>query len=336
MGWTAAFVAALCVSGSLTAQDIHYTNFGYSPLNINPALTGVFVGDGRFTGNYRNQWSNVPVGYNTFSGSYDMKFGNGLRHSPFRLGVFASYDQAGDSRLNNTNFALSGAYVIPVLKNNFISLGGSIGGHQRRFLTPDLQFGDQFRTKRFDPANPTIDPVNTVFDQSIFYGDVNAGVNFRHERGRRQFDLGVGAFHLNRPDKSHNNVEMVKLEPRLSTYFSGAFPVGRHFDILAEGMGQFQGPHQEWVLGAGARVYLIQKATRLVALQGGATLRSGDAWVPHIGLIYNQWKVAVNYDVNFSDFRPASIYNGGPELNVIYIFSKVPPARFCPLCPVYL
>ncbi len=331
-----ALVVALCSVSEGIAQDIHYTNFGYSPLNINPALTGVFTGDGRFTGNYRSQWSNVPVGYNTFSGSYDTKFGSALRHSPFRLGTFFSYDQAGDSKLNNLALYVTGAYVLPFMKTNFLSLGASVGGHQRRFLTQDLRYGEQFRSKTFNSTNPITDPTQTVFDQSINYADVSVGANVRHEKGRRQLDFGVGVFHLNQPVKSHNNIVAVKLEPRVSAYIAGSVPIGRHFDFMGDMMAQYQGPHEEWVVGAGLRMYLVQKATKLFAIEGGATLRNGDAWVPRIGVVYNQWRVGLNYDINFSNFRPASIYNGGPELNVIYIFSKVPPAHFCPLCPVYL
>ncbi|MEM6697047.1 MAG: type IX secretion system membrane protein PorP/SprF, partial [Bacteroidota bacterium] len=48
----------------VSAQDIHFSQIGYSPLNLNPALTGIFEGDMRFTGNYRQQWNPV-VNYQT-------------------------------------------------------------------------------------------------------------------------------------------------------------------------------------------------------------------------------------------------------------------------------
>jgi len=50
----------LVLSFQLHAQDIHYSQFDRSPLNINPALTGLFKGDLRFIGNYRSQWNRVP------------------------------------------------------------------------------------------------------------------------------------------------------------------------------------------------------------------------------------------------------------------------------------
>lgn len=327
-----------CMVLRLTAQDIHYTNFGYSPLNINPALTGIFLGDMRFTGNYRSQWYNVPVSYMTFSGSYDLKFADGTRHKPYRFGAFFSYDQAGDSRLNNAALYIAGSYLIPLVKNVGISLGASLGGNQRRFLTNDLRFGDQYRNRQYDPSSPSIDPVNTIFDRTMTYWDANLGANLRIQkpRSRTALDVGTGIFHVNQPNKSFHDVPQVQLEPRISAYASGVIMVNNRFDILLEAMTQFQGPHQEALYGFGGRLFFVQKPTQLVALHGGFTIRGNDAVVPNIGITYNQWRVALNYDVNYSAFTPASNRVGGPELNVIYIFSKVPPAKFCPLCPTFL
>ena len=108
------------------------------------------------------------------------------------------------------------------------------------------------------------------------------------------------------------------------------------FDILLDGSAQFQGPHRELLGSLGGRLYLVDKHTKQIALQAGITLRNGDAVSPHVGIIYNRWKVAVNFDSNFSQFKTASNRLGGPELNVIYIFAKVRPANYCTLCPTYL
>ena len=37
-------------------QDLHYTQFYNAHVNINPALTGIFNGDTRLSGKFRNQW----------------------------------------------------------------------------------------------------------------------------------------------------------------------------------------------------------------------------------------------------------------------------------------
>ena len=60
-------VAALFLTTSAMAQDIHFSQFGLSPLTLNPALTGAYEGTFRIGGIYRNQWSGIVKsgGYTT-------------------------------------------------------------------------------------------------------------------------------------------------------------------------------------------------------------------------------------------------------------------------------
>ena len=318
------------------SQDIHYTNFGFSPLNINPALTGSFKGDMRFMGNYRSQWNSVPVSYLTFSGGADMKLGNSLldtRH--WRVGLLFNYDQAGDSHLNNSSLYGTIAYALPVSATGSLSVGGSLGYNQRAFKTADLYFDDQYKDLVFSANNH---PQEVILDKTINYMDISGGVNYHHQAitSRTSFDAGVGLFHLNTPNKSFAGDPAVNCEVRKSAYVNSAIAVSKNVDLLVDAMAQFQGPHTEYLIGVGGRLFIANKALQQIALQGGLTLRNGDAIVPHLGLIYDQWRVAVNYDFNFSQFKTASVWNGGPEINVHYIISRVPAAKYCPLCPVYL
>ena len=319
------------------SQDIHYSNFGFSPLNINPALTGAFNGDLRVTANYRDQWGGVPVSYSTFSGSFDMKLNSKIpeKPSPWRVGAFLSYDRAGWSRLNNAGIYLSGAYVKPLSTMDFVSGGISLGVNQRAFKTGDLTWDDQYAEKRFDPNIISRDA--TVFDESIFYPDLSAGLNYHRQKplGRSALDVGIGVFHLNNPNKSFKGEPAVKCEQRVSLYGSTNIPVSKYFDVLLDLMGQFQGPHSEIIGGIGARFYLVDKHTKQVALQAGVSIRGGDAFSPHVGLTINQWRFAVNFDSNFSPFKKATDYFGGPEFNLVYIFAKVHPKNYCALCPTY-
>lgn len=329
----------MCLGNPLfsVAQDIHYSNFGFSPLNMNPALTGVFNGEYRGTANYRNQWSGVPVNYTTFSGSVDMKMASKKEIPPFRIGAFLSHDKAGWSKLSNTALYVSGSYLRPLTNRDFLSGGLSLGFNQRAFRTGDLTWDDQYKEKQFSANNISADA--SAFEQTIFYPDLSAGFNYHRQapRERSAFDLGVGVFHINNPSRSFKDGSTaVRCAPRVSLYGLTNVRVSDAFDILLDASAQFQGPHRELVGGIGGRLYLVDKHTKQIALQAGITLRNGDAVSPHVGMIYNRWKVAINFDSNFSQFKTASDRLGGPELNVIYIFAKVRPANYCPLCPTYL
>ena len=331
-------VAFMCIPMMIFSQDIHYSNFGFSPLNTNPALTGLFPGDVRLNGSYRSQWQGVPVSYSTYTLGADMRLGDDAKNPnrPWSVGAIVNYDQAGWSRLNNLSAGLSGAYKLPIDKANFLSIGLMGGFGQRRFQTDDLTWDDQFREKQFDPNFISTD--NATFNRTHTYLDASTGLNFHHQKpGKRtSFDLGVGYFHFNNPNKSFIDDPKVGLESRYNLYAGGNIQLTRLFDLMVEGVFQYQGPHREFVGNLGGRIYLVDKKTKQIALQLGISLRGADAFSPHVGLIYNNWRASLNFDTNYSNFQTASNKLGGPEVSVIYIFGKVPPGQYCPVCPTYL
>ncbi len=67
------FVTLLFALAPLRAQDLHFSQFYHLPLQSNPAATGIFKGDWRVAGIYRNQWASVPVDYRTFALAFDTK-----------------------------------------------------------------------------------------------------------------------------------------------------------------------------------------------------------------------------------------------------------------------
>ena len=63
----------LCMVVVSEAQDIHFSDFYSSTLNLNSATTGEFIGNYRYQGVYRWQYGTVTVPYQTFSISADVK-----------------------------------------------------------------------------------------------------------------------------------------------------------------------------------------------------------------------------------------------------------------------
>src|SRR2546423_15102737 len=54
------------------AQDTHFSQFFEAPLLRNPSLAGLFEGDIRVQGVYRNQWASVTTPYKT--GSFNLEY----------------------------------------------------------------------------------------------------------------------------------------------------------------------------------------------------------------------------------------------------------------------
>ena len=335
-------VVLLGITHKTAAQDIHYTQFGMSPINLNPGFTGLFNGDYRFNFSGRNQWRGAEnlVGYNTFTGVYDQKItskkASTRQASPWRAGFLLNYDRAGWSRLSNISLNLTGSYLLTLGKVGYLSFGVLGGYNQRQFSTSDLTWDNQYYNRQYNPGSSPKDAL--AFDETIFYPLFSSGVVYHRQKqkSRSALDVGLSAHNINRPKKSFHGAPEVRREVRYVANVSTNQALNKHFDLLADVMYQMQGPHAELLVGVGGRLYVIQKKTKQLALQAGLTYRNGDAFSPNMGMLYNNWRVSVNFDTNVSNFRTASNRIGGPEIHVTYIFAKTPIVKYCPLCPLQL
>lgn len=330
------FVASLC---STHAQDIHFSQIGRSPLNLNPALTGIFEGDLRFIGNYRSQWNSIPVGYQTFSGAVDMSFFNkNYDKRFFSGGLLFNYDVAGDANLNLSSLGLSGSYTQRMANAHFLTVGLAGTITQRTFDVSGLQFDSQYNTEIREYDSKLSNEEN--FNSSMkLLADVSAGLNWHYRVPRRDrrtnFDAGVGILHFNQPNKSFDDTEYEKLSMRWNTYLFSEFQLGAsRLDLLLSGIYQLQGPHQEFELGAGLQVHLDTDPGEEIALSFGGSWRNRDAITPFAGLRYQAWDVRIGYDIN-TGFVQATNRRGATEISVIYTLSTVKPMA-TKICPVYL
>ena len=317
----------------VNGQDLHYSQFFASPLNINPALTGIHKGDIRFTGNYRNQWNSVPVPYMTFSGAADMKFLKEGSENFFSGGLLFNYDQAGDSRLRLGSLGLAGSYTMQAAEELFFTLGVKLGAGQRAFSLDDLTFDSQYDGAQFDPNRG----IGEAFDnQNIFIFDIDAGANLRWQKSSRtKFDFGLGLFHINQPIHPFYESNDVKLPMRLAIHAIGGFEIASKLDLLLRGIYQTQGPHSETNLGAGLLIHLNQNLGKEFGLELAGHWRLNDAIAPMVRLHYRNLQVGFSYDINNSAFDIATLNRGGPEFSLIYIVTKVKPLSNYKVCPLF-
>ncbi|MEL6924912.1 MAG: PorP/SprF family type IX secretion system membrane protein [Bacteroidota bacterium] len=348
---TLSFLLFFLFSVSLSAQDIHWSQFTNSPLNLSPALTGVHRGDVRFSANYRNQWKNVPVHYMTFAGGADMKFFNKNDDNGFFAGgLIFDYDRAGDSELSWTKLGLNGSYTRGLNLKNFLTFGAQLGLNQRAFSTQNLRFDNQWDGEIF---NPTLGSKETFDGTTRGFFDFSAGLNYHFQAqtaytprtdksDRNRLDLGVALFHINQPNVSFYEEDEHNLAARWSAYGKAILAIAEKFDLALLGLYQNQNPHEEIVVGGGLKLHLVQDPYGNHfyerALQFGVNYRIskeledglwGDAIIPNIELHYGPWLFGASYDFTLSQFQTGTIgRRGGPEFSLIYILTK-------PKLPIY-
>lgn len=324
---------------SLKAQDIHYSMFYNATQNINPALTGLFC-DECFTANMRNQWRSVPVDYLTLTGAYERKI-RLKKENPkgfFGAGAVFNYDIAGDSRLATSNLNLSGSYTYLLNKKNYLSGGLNLGVSQRAFDNNALIFDDDFDRSKWQLSGNTAEAFPNT-DMVTFH--VGAGINWAYvdPLTRDQYYLGVAGFHLNQPSAAffQGYTDDVALPVRLAISASAVKPLTETLDILGTALAQFQGPHQEVLVGLHGRYHLNSEPTRELALQIGTNWRINDAvGVPAFAVLWKQWEVGGTFDLNVSDFTEATNQRGGPEFYIKYCVKPVPDKSYCKMCPKLL
>ncbi|MFN7116930.1 MAG: hypothetical protein ACK4TA_09045, partial [Saprospiraceae bacterium] len=155
---------------------------------------------------------------------------------------------------------------------------------------------------------------------------------------RSKLDLGVGIFHVNRPDQSFKDFgAKSRLFMRWSPYAMGVVQLGDKqvpFDLVGNITWQFQGPYEEKLGMLGVRWHADFQPDRQIWFQVGTGYRFddfGDAFFPTFEVFYRGLHVGGNYDINISNFNVATRRRGGFEISARYDFNCAP--RLIKVCP---
>src|ERR1700752_1423563 len=90
------------------SQDIHFTQYYFSPLSLNPANTGNYDGDYRGMINYRSQWKEIDRAYKTMSAGADMNFYP--MNQKVSGGLYFINDKSGGNLVQNKIFVSAAAH----------------------------------------------------------------------------------------------------------------------------------------------------------------------------------------------------------------------------------
>ncbi len=314
---------------TLSAQDIHYSQFYNTPMNINPALTGVFNGDHRFILSYRDQWRFVPVPWTTFSGSWDMV------HTPFGsekvfygLGLQGNYDRQGDSRLNLLGLNLNGALHYAANSRNILSIGLNVGFNSRGFDTESLRWDRQWNGETFDTSLPSLESFQNT--ERISFLETGIGANYRYQKSHRtNLNLGLGVHHLIEPNVSFAGENDVKLPRRFSLAGEGNIQLTQKFDVQIHALHQIQRKYNETILGALGKIHVNQQRGKETEIHLGLGYRTSGSFIPTLAFQYQGWYLGMNLDLDRTDFNDRfNTSRGAYELHLRYIIKNVKPFKY--------
>lgn len=314
------------------AQDIHFSQFYMSPLNLNPAMTGVMNCNIRLTANYRNQWASVlkTFAYNTYSVSYDQRIPVG-RNDYFGIGGTFWGDKAGEAEFSTLTGKLSLAYSKRMggsrTSGHYLVVGAEGGFAQRSINFLKLRWPSQHDGEGgFDPLAPSFeDNLNPDF----LFADMAAGLLwFSVFDEDNSLYIGGAFHHLNRANQSFREGEVEDLYSRLTVHAGGDFILGQSRVGLVPGViAMWQGPSFQVNSGASLKFLLSGNRRSYQAFQIGSWIRISnrieqgvlvDAAILSTRFDYNNFSLGFSYDINVSDLVPASNNNGAFEFALVY------------------
>lgn len=338
-------VFAVLGSVTLSAQDIHFSQFYMSPLNLNPAMTGVMNCNVRLVANYRNQWSSVlkSRAYNTYSVSYDQRIPVG-RNDYFGIGGSFFGDKAGESEFATLQGKLSLSYSKKMggyrKKAHYLVMGADAGVNQRSVNFNNLRWGLQHDGDGGVDTSLPSGEVN-LNRPNFLFADISAGLLwFTVFDDDNSFFLGGAYHHLNRANQSFAENDSEPLYSKFTIHAGGEFMVGSRVGLVPGVITMFQGPSFELNTGTSLKFLLSGSRRSYQAVQFGAFMRisnhfqksvTTDALILNTRFDYNDFSIGFSYDVNVSSLRPASNSNGAFEFALIHkICGPEKRGLYCP------
>ena len=321
------------ITSETKAQDAHFSQFYYSPLTLNPALSGGFDGGIRALANYRDQWRSISTPYKTFAFSYDMSV---LRKGPLSnfLGVGLSVvsDKAGDTQLGLNQVNLSLAYHVRLSTYNMIAAGIQGGFGQQSMDFNKIKWGSQYNGTEYDPDLPSNE---TSYVNSKSYPDFAAGLQWTFSKGeiystannQLNFNAGVSFYHVSQPNTSFYTTSIDNDKLPFKMVFHASSLIGfrnAKTSIIPSFVYMQQGPLKNILAGATFRYQLVDPSKYTGNIKGAAVslgchYRIGDAVIPNFQLEVAQYAVGVSYDVNISGLTAVTSGKGGLEVSLRFI-----------------
>lgn len=328
VGITILFSIVICVTN---AQDIHFTQWMHAPHTYSPSSIGDFDGEYRFHGNYRNQWSSVTVPFTTFSGMLESNtFDNYIKGFSSAAGLV--YDVSGDSKFSTTHLNLGLGYKVDLPDSNGVFRFGFLPtATQKKIDVNALKFDNQYNGYYFDGNLSTGENLPRL---SRWYFDFALGAEYsKYINDKFKLRSSFAVYNILSPQQSFFNNNDIRLDRRYSFQVNAAYQLSEKV-LIKPGI-QFSNQGMYYSVNFGGIVeYDLSKTIYFKQMIfAGAYFRAVDSGDLIVGLNYEDWKVGVSYDINYSGLVPASNYRGGVELAVIYIIPNEiirPKYKVCP------
>ena len=345
------FLAALTIQG-LSAQDLHFTNYDFAPLYLNPAQTGAFYGTIRLNGIAREQFASfINEPYQTAMVSVEGNLDFAARSQDWSgVGLTVFGDQVGEISLKTAGVMLSYAYHL------------SLDKKQKNVLTASIQQG--FFQKSIDnnwrPEDLILNAAgsggSTSADQEYFENDfngasgnsTNAGLLFKSQVNKKtNFSIGAAMYSIIQPRANaggaNQRANVNQPARRFSTHANLINQLSKKLALEYAVFYSNAAKVNNTMLQVKSHINLSktikEKGKRTTLERGQLTLGLGyrvdDALQLITAYMYKDWNIGFAYDLTVSSASEFNNTNGAFEIGIRRIFNiykkpEVQPAILCP------
>lgn len=322
------FLVSLGSSALIAQEDVHFSQFYYSPVVWNPAAAGATSGDLRASATFRNQWASVSSPYSTISAAFDMPVQTpAMRDNFLGFGLYFNKDKAGTNSFSNLDVNGSLSYSIDLgsryAKPHYVSFGLNFAFIQRSLNFDQSTWDTQWDGLMFDASKPNGEGVRAG---KLSKGNISVGAgalwNYTFEEKKR-FYIGAALFHINKP-----NMSIIEDSDRLYHKFAymAGFDIGDKDKTITwrpNVMAMMQGPNFFMNFGTNVSFDLNRRTAftnykNHMAFGLGVYHRLMDAMIFSANIEYSNLKIAFAYDLTISEFSVATDGKSAFEIMLIY------------------
>lgn len=308
-------IACVLTGGFIQAQDPHFSQYYASPMTVNPAMTGLFQGDMRIAGIYRQQWAQYGSPFMTGTLSFEMKptaYQDGANINRLAFGGMVLYDQSPGGVLKNQHAYGTIAYhqaLDPAGKSR-LGLGVMAGFNQSMLDPTNLTFASQFQSGGFNTGLPG--EVLPTYRSSSF--DVHAGLLYSYQDEDRLFYGGGSMYHILKPsDYFLNKNDILKAVPARFNLNAGMNIKGLNLHYAVSILVMRQQNANQALVGGAVGIPFGENSV----LYGGAWYRVGESLIPTVNLQWNTFNLGLSYDA-FINSQKTAVQPNSLELSLSY------------------
>jgi type IX secretion system PorP/SprF family membrane protein len=318
-------IVLLIIAGTgCYGQDPQFSQFFSSPLNINPALTARINSDWRMISNIKDQWIGPASPYVTGTVSYDRKiFQNKVPNvdnsddNVFGIGGMLMYDRAMNGIQKSTYASANLSYNIKfaegVMGKHRLGLGFGTTYGRRYVDFSRLYFQNQWiGFNGFNTNLPTGEP---ALSEMKPWFSLSTGALYTYYTEKSNFDIGVAAFHVNKPKQTFLQDPHQYLAMRKVAHANFETFLNENVVLNINTIYQFQDEASYYSFGGALGYFINGQQNTLFNI--GAWYWSNNAIIPYVGLAMGDMQFGASFDITTSKLRYADPRPKTFELSII-------------------